>query len=466
MVQKPRAELGKILREVEQFLRRFVHFKSPHQVVAMALWVAHTHAFQEADSTPYIYITSPEKQAGKSKLLEALGLVVARPWRAVETTEATLFRKIEKDQPTLLLDEVDAAFGKDAKLYQGHRAILNEGHRRGARVPRMGGAQRDRLDEFEVFCPKAFAGIGDKLPDTVRDRSIRIELSRKTKDEAVEKLRRRKVEPEAALIRERIAEIMQGIAPELVDAEPQIPEELSDRAADGWEPLLAIADAAGGTWPHEAREASVALSGSKSGGEDSSNGVRLLGDIRGIFEERLDERDEERDEQRLPTDILLRELVRIEESPWGAWWGHDVEKGHLGVASSKLARMLRVHGISPRKYRDGSETFRGYFRKDFTDAFNRYLPPIESEGPSPTIPPSGPEQRNIPGRGDLWDAEDAAAQSSSSRHVPSFQPTAGNGIGTQKNATGGSAFSEEQVRQSMKLLDEITGRGPATEVGR
>jgi len=68
----------------------------------------------------------------------------------VETTEATLFRKIEKDQPTLLLDEVDAAFGKDAKLYQGHRAILNEGHRRGAKVPRMGGANRDHLVEFAV----------------------------------------------------------------------------------------------------------------------------------------------------------------------------------------------------------------------------------------------------------------------------------------------------------------------------
>ena len=34
------------------------------------------------------------------------------------------------------------------------------------------------LHEFKVFCPKALAGIG-KLPDTLEDRSISIELRRK-----------------------------------------------------------------------------------------------------------------------------------------------------------------------------------------------------------------------------------------------------------------------------------------------
>jgi len=41
----------------------------------------------------------------------------------------------------------------------------------------------------------------------------------------------------------------------LRDARPDLPSELTDRQQDGAEPLLAIADAAGGDWPEKARKA-------------------------------------------------------------------------------------------------------------------------------------------------------------------------------------------------------------------
>ena len=65
---------------------------------------------------------------------------------------------------------------------------------------------------------------------------------------------------------------------------PTLPDSLSDGRQDGAEPLLAIADAMGGEWPERGCAALVAiLTGVTT--EDQSTGVRLLGDIRGIFNE-------------------------------------------------------------------------------------------------------------------------------------------------------------------------------------
>ena len=42
-------------------------------------------------------------------------------------------------------------------------------------------------------------------------------------------------------------------------ARPKMPVGVEDRAADIWEPLLAIADLAGGAWPDLARKAAAVL---------------------------------------------------------------------------------------------------------------------------------------------------------------------------------------------------------------
>ena len=61
-----------------------------------------------------------------------------------------------------------------------------------------------------------------------------------------------------------------------------MPDALDDRAADSWEPLLALADAAGGEWPQRARAAALALCGAAEV-EDQSLSVQVLSDIRDIL---------------------------------------------------------------------------------------------------------------------------------------------------------------------------------------
>ena len=343
-----------LLDELLVFLRRFV-VMSEMQAVAVALWIVHTHAFEAADASPYLAVTSPEKRSGKSRLFEVLEILVANPWKVITPTEAVVFRKIDRDRPTLLLDETDAIFGKrNGESHEGLRALLNAGNRRGSHVPRCVGTSQ-QLASFSVFCPKAIAGIGE-LPDTIADRAIPVRLKRKARSESAERFRRRDAEPEAEGLFMNASAWAEQAGPTLAEARPELPEALDDRAQDAWEPLLAIADLIGGEWPAQARAAALELSNGVDH-EDESHGVRLLGDVRTVFEER--------GVDRLASAALAEALHEIEESPWAEWYGKP-------ITATAIARLLHRFEIKPKKLRIGEETARGYEGAQFEDAWERY----------------------------------------------------------------------------------------------
>ena len=352
------------LAAVRAFIRRFVAFPSEHEPVAVALWVAHARLFERLkgrfETSPILAITSAEKQSGKTRVLDVLELLVPEPRRMVLPSEAVVYTVLAQDpRPTLLLDEADAIFGpRSAEKYEGLRAILNSGNRAGSPVLRVKlDGRRREVEAFDVFGPKVVAGIGD-LPDTVADRSIPIRMRRRRPSEYVERFRQRTAVVDAQCIRLDAASIR------LRDGYPSVPDELPDRAADGWEVLLAIADAAGGSWPHLARLAAVALSANQPA--TVTTGMRLLGDIREAFEGGA----------HLPTAGLLARLHDMEDAPWSDWYGKP-------LTARSLARILTPYGIGPRHSRDGQDTIRGYYAVDFEDAWARYVPPV------PDVPGTG-----------------------------------------------------------------------------
>ena len=229
-----------LLDDVRTFIRRFVVLDD-HQAVAVTLWVAHTHVFEVFGCTPYLAISSSEKRSGKTRLLEVLELLVREPLPTANISDAALFRVIDDRQPTLLCDEVDAIFGKKSQRDE-LRGIINAGYRRGATTHRMGGSNNTSLQTFSVYCPKAFAGIGDCLPETVSDRAIPIRLKRRTRGQTVERFRLREVAPEGHGLRDRLDEWLGRQRDYLAESRPALPDELDDRAQDVWEPLLAVAD--------------------------------------------------------------------------------------------------------------------------------------------------------------------------------------------------------------------------------
>jgi len=105
----PVAPLSAMLDETMRLVRRFV-VTTADQASAIALWVALTYVFEAFECAPYLSISSATKRSGKTRLLELLETVVHRPWLTGRTSAAALVRKVDADQPTLLLDESDAAF--------------------------------------------------------------------------------------------------------------------------------------------------------------------------------------------------------------------------------------------------------------------------------------------------------------------------------------------------------------------
>ena len=358
-------DLATVLGAVEDFACRYVAFASPAQPVALALWSAHTWTAGAAAQTPYLHVTSPEKRSGKSRLLDVLELVCREPWRCILPTEAVLFRRIERDGPTLLLDEIDAVFRKGGARDDGTealRGLLNASNRRGQRVDRCQAAGRNvELVSFDVYCPKALAGIG-ALPDTIADRCIPIRLRRRAPGEHVGRFRHKHAEPLAAPIREGFAAWAAVALDTLGDSDPALPGELNDRAQDCWETLLAVADLAGGDWPRRARTAAVALAATDT--TDDTLGVRLLADVRDVLGGR----------DRVATDELLSALNGSDESPWGDFRGRP-------LVARDLARILRPYDIAARKIRIGGRSVRGYLAEDLADAFARYVSPPPPEGP-------------------------------------------------------------------------------------
>ncbi|SRR6266498_870540 len=360
--------LGALLGAAGDYVKRYVVFGSEAQSAVVALWIAHTWAIDAFDYTPYLQVTAPEKQCGKSRVLDCLEPLTPQAWRAISPSEAVLYHKIDVDKPTLLLDETDTLFanGKDDRG-ELLRSLLNAGFERKARVPRCVN-KGEEIKEYSVFCPKAFAGIGS-LPDTITDRCVPIRLKKKRRNETVERFRKRDAEEVACPIRERLEAWTKDetVIATLRMARPEIPDALSDRQADICEPLLAVADLAGGEWPQKAREALIEVCVSEE--NEESIGVKLLTDIRRVFDEQGTDR--------LSTLDLVKALIALEtDNPWAPWWEKDVANNNVKGAGTNLSRKLKRFGIKSRVIRTSDDsTPHGFYRTDFEDVWARYCPP-------------------------------------------------------------------------------------------
>jgi hypothetical protein len=371
-------DLSTLLECISAYIRKYFVL-SPAELVAIPLWSVHDWAIEAADVTPYLAITSPEKRSGKSNLLKALSLLARRPLLVADISEAALFRSIKDDgrgRATVFIDEADAVF-TPKNPHDALRAILNAGHERGAFVRRMvGEGSNQQPVDFDVFGAKCIAAIG-RLPDTIADRSIPIRMKRRARHETIAKFRLREVRAGAGLIRSILERyVTPAVIEELAAAGPKtpIPGELDDRAQDGWEGLLAIADRAGGDWPQRARAAAIELHGNALAREETA-GELTLNAIRDLFVERKADR--------MSTADILRGLIERDDGPWAEWWGKDVEAGKTKGPASRLRNLLRRFDVAPQQlWIDGAKV-RGYLWEDLQDAFSRYLDLQEGSPDSP-----------------------------------------------------------------------------------
>jgi len=353
-----------LLQEVRDFLARFIVLPAGADDV-LASFALHTYAVAAFEAVAYVVLHSPVRRCGKTRALEILELLVWRPWQTVVLSTAVLFRSIERDAPTVLLDEAEVVRGR-GEAAENVRALLNAGYKRGGTVRRCVGDDQE-LRDFRVFCPKVFALIG-KLPPTTFDRCIAIAMQRRKRgQEKVDALRRKRIAPAAERLRRMARRWAQDAITDLAAAAPALPDFLDDRQQEIWEPLFAVAEVAGGTWPGRLTEAARILSGTREVGDDVKAG--LLADIWAIFAER--------DAPAIFSADLAETLAAMEGRRWGEWG-----KRGKPITPNGVAELLADFGIVSRTVRIGDRTAKGYPRQVFADAFARYVRNVTPSQPS------------------------------------------------------------------------------------
>jgi len=336
-------------------LKKYVDM-APLEYVAIALWIFHTHIYEQFKTTPRLGLTSTTIRCGKTNTVLTLKLLCYDPTVAGPlTTVSAFFRKLDQHR-TVIVDEVDN-FGlltDDRK-----RGVINQGFDTAAPTVFL------YKEEFNVFAPLVLAGIGC-LPEPVTDRSIGIHLERS--DNQYPELDDRNDAMRAPF--DHVLRLIQDWAQNVkLNLEPEMPPSVRSRNANKWRVLLAIADSFGPEWGVKAREAAVLFSGRLEAQEVQT---RLLLDIEIVF-------NTPRVDRISSADLLKGVLEHGTHYEWTAYRGpkddvntapHKLTHGDM----SRLISMWRYEGVPIRstKIRFAEGPLMGFKREWFEKHWKAY----------------------------------------------------------------------------------------------
>ena len=365
---------AELLDEIAAVFRHYV--EAPESgIEAVALWAQYTYSFECFAVSPYLMVTAPERDCGKSRVTDLLRHVVRRGKTTSDASAAALFRIIERDCPTLLFDEAQSFLKRDRD--DPLRGILLAGFTRNmAYVDRVVGEDHE-VRTFSTFAPKAMngrklAGIDDML--TSRSVVLAMSPARNRKPHL-----RVDHDPFGNNVRSRCQRWANDHAAALVDAEPDMGE-IINRASDVWRPLFAVADAAGGAWPGRARAAAASLAASAAKvGAGESRGVMLLSDIRDIFADQRDIVYIVDGEERIKSQDLDNALNALPERPWST-----LAPGGRPMTHTTRGNLLKPYGIKAATLKFDGKDAKGYKRTVFESSWESYIP--ETPGIQPVAP--------------------------------------------------------------------------------
>lgn len=220
----------------------------------ISVWVMGSYLFKLFPCYGYLWINSSIKRCGKSHLLDLLSHVCFNATkRTVNPSEASIFRRIDVNKCTFIMDEVEKLRLEDREK-SDLITLLNLGYEKGGEVSRCEGKVINVV-YFDAYSPKVLAGINSVI-DTVEDRSFLIKMERKLKTERVDRLSLRRDSEMLERLRQDLYIWALNAAEDIHEVYEEIGEiaeikTLDDRAKDVWEPLLVIAkviDGENGEW--------------------------------------------------------------------------------------------------------------------------------------------------------------------------------------------------------------------------
>ncbi len=342
--------IEELLNDIERFITQHA-ILPPGASDAVALWCLSAYNINCFRIFPKLTIHSAVKRCGKSTLLDLIEAFCPKAFITSNMTAATIFRLIDKSQPTLIIDEADTFVAGDNKDIVG---IINGGHARNrAYVTRCVGETYEPK-KFSTWSPMVLASIGELQP-TIMDRSVVISIQRKAMHEKVKRIPV-DLSDSAEPLRKELLKWSLDNSSTIKDSPIEPPDLGNSRAVDNWLPLFTIARLVSDDWYKRCENAYDLLNRNNSVPETSTI---LLEDIRDVFQKSNIEK--------ISSSDLVSKLIDMLDHPWCEF------KNGSPMSQNGLAGMLKPYGIKPKGIRLDGITPRGYELQQFTDAFDRYL---------------------------------------------------------------------------------------------
>jgi hypothetical protein len=352
-----------LLNETRAFVRRFWAPPSETALDAVTLWIAHTHAVDGenrlvCETTPRLFLCSTGPASGKSTALQMLELLSGRGKRIADPTAPAMLALIDQERATVLIDELDTLMGNGAGG-RSTRTVMLEGYSEGGFVARGSSVSPGGTRMVSCFAPMAFAGmrqnfISNPKLDALRTRTIMLLCKPRTSGQPVESYRRRLHQGQARALNAALVKWGSRHSNTMADCWPEPPEGIEDRAAELWEPLLAVGEVVGGVWLERARAACrvLALGEPEQDDDEPDTPVEmLLADMGQVF----------MGEDRLASRTIVERLRLLPGSPWKRY-------PNVIAAGKEIAAMLEPRGVAPRPVWLDGVTVRGYDRTDLEAA--------------------------------------------------------------------------------------------------
>jgi hypothetical protein len=239
------------------------------------------------DITPRLGFFSAEPGSGKSRALEVSKLTACLPFPSASLTGPVLMRQIDSgDYATIIIDQLEDIYSSaQARDANGSlTTVLSAGFESDAVAHRCE-ANTNKPQEFKIYAPVVMAGLSrTKLPDSLKSRTLRIEMKRRFAGDEIAEFRKRYAAAEAKPIREALEEWCFEMQTKIDLDALKFPPGIRDRDKDIWEPLFAIAQVAGNDWPKRVADAARAFVGARVDDSADSMGLRLLRDCVSIME--------------------------------------------------------------------------------------------------------------------------------------------------------------------------------------
>lgn len=356
------ANRQKLFDDICNLLDRYLVFPYAWHIPMIAFWIIATYLHRAFPLFPYLWIQSPTKRCGKTRLLELID-ALAFNGGGLQTapTQAVLYRQPAITGGTLCWDEAENLHkGKEG----GERIeVINMAHRNGGIVQRCEG-EDNKVKSFEVFRPIAIAGI-ETIHDTVQDRSIKIELARKRTTQKVNRLQIDRIKRELQNLRDELHIFALERTPAIMDVYNNFPNEIilnsaDDRLRDALEVVYAVTEGMGISYPPALLEAGKELSENRKGEEEEQTFIRAIS----ILKEEL-------------TNRAREEVVLTSQEAWLLFQQGGIEDLKEKKEAQALLRRLKfrsdthhVLGVQIRGYKVDLKNIEDFEKRYAIDTHN------------------------------------------------------------------------------------------------